>query len=193
MIGGRAVAESRRGSAGRSVASLADPSDPTSVPLVARAQARYVRMTPTKVRRVVDAVRGMDFEQAVAVLSFAPQTASEPVLKVVRSAAANLRVTGDKQQVRIEDGDLFISEAFVDEGPTLKRFRPRAQGRAYRIRKRTSHITVVVEPRPVKRASRPAGGGTTGATAKKTTGRTSASRATTAKSTAKTAQNRRAR
>ena len=127
--------------------------DPDAAPLTARAQARYVRMTPTKVRRVVDAVRGMDFEQAVAVLSFAPQTASEPVLKLVRSAAANLRVTGDKAQVRIEDADLFISEAFVDEGPSLKRFRPRAQGRAYRIRKRTSHITVVVEPRPTKAGS----------------------------------------
>ena len=128
--------------------------DPDAGPLTARAQARYVRMTPTKVRRVVDAVRGMDFEQAVAVLSFAPQTASEPVLKLVRSAAANLRVTGDKAQVRIEDADLFISEAFVDEGPSLKRFRPRAQGRAYRIRKRTSHITVVVEPRPIRAGSR---------------------------------------
>ena len=128
--------------------------DPDAEPLTARAKARYVRMTPTKVRRVVDAVRGMDFEQAVAVLSFAPQSASEPVLKLVRSAAANLRVTGDKQQVRIEDSDLFISEAFVDEGPTLKRFRPRAQGRAYRIRKRTSHITVVVQPRPTKAGSR---------------------------------------
>ena len=128
-------------------------------------------MTPTKVRRVVDAVRGMDVEQAVAVLSFAPQTASEPVLKVVRSAAANLRVTGDKQQVRIEDADLFISEAFVDEGPTLKRFRPRAQGRAYRIRKRTSHITVVVEPRPVKAGSRAAAGTGTRTATKKTTGR----------------------
>ena len=127
-----------------------------AAPLTARAQARFVRMTPSKVRRVVDAVRGMDFEQAVAVLSFAPQSASDPVLKVVRSAAANLRVTGEKQQMRIEDADLFISEAFVDEGPTLKRFRPRAQGRAYRIRKRTSHITVVVEPRPT-RAGRPSG------------------------------------
>jgi large subunit ribosomal protein L22 len=149
MTGGLAVAESGRRSTPRT-----STVDPDAAPLTARAQARYVRMTPTKVRRVVDAVRGMDFEQAVAVLSFAPQSASEPVLKVVRSAAANLRITGEKHQVRIEDADLFISEAFVDEGPTLKRFRPRAQGRAYRIRKRTSHITVVVEPRPTKARSR---------------------------------------
>jgi large subunit ribosomal protein L22 len=135
--------------------------DPDAEPLTARAQARYVRMAPTKVRRVVDAVRGMDLQEAVAVLSFAPQTASEPVLKVVRSAAANLRVTGESQQVRIEDADLFISEAFVDEGPTLKRFQPRAQGRAYRIRKRTSHITVVVELRPTRVARPSAARGTT--------------------------------
>jgi large subunit ribosomal protein L22 len=126
-------------------------------------------MTPSKVRRVVDAVRGMDFEQAVAVLSFAPQSASDPVLKVVRSAAANLRVTGEKQQVRIEDADLFISEAFVDEGPTLKRFRPRAQGRAYRIRKRTSHITVVVEPRPTRAGSRSSATARAGAQTRTTT------------------------
>ena len=140
-----------------------------AAPLTARAQARFVRMTPSKVRRVVDAVRGMDFEQAVAVLSFAPQSASDPVLKVVRSAAANLRVTGEKQQVRIEDADLFISAAFVDEGPTLKRFRPRAQGRAYRIRKRTSHITVVVEPRPTKTGTRSSGTARAGTQTRATT------------------------
>jgi large subunit ribosomal protein L22 len=111
---------------------------------VARAQARFVRVTPMKARRVVDLVRGMAAEEALAVLRFAPQSASEPVYKVVASAVANARFDADKHARRFDADRLVISEAFVDEGPTLKRFRPRAQGRAYRIRKRTCHITVVV-------------------------------------------------
>ncbi|WP_331271897.1 50S ribosomal protein L22 [Motilibacter aurantiacus] len=106
----------------------------------ALATARYVRMSPTKVRRVIDLIRGMDAEQALNVLRFAPQAASEPVGKVLASAMANAE--NNKQ---LDRATLRVSQAYADEGPTLKRFRPRAQGRAYRIRKRTSHITVVVE------------------------------------------------
>jgi len=108
----------------------------------ARAQARYVRTSPRKVRRVIDIVRGMKATDALDVLTFAPQAASEEVYKVLASAMANA-----EHNEGLSRDSLFIGEAFVDEGPTLKRFRPRAQGRAYRIRKRTSHITVVVESR----------------------------------------------
>jgi large subunit ribosomal protein L22 len=108
----------------------------------ALAQARHVRMTPMKTRRVVDLIRGMRADEALAILKFAPQAASEPVGKVLASAVANAE--NNKQ---LDPATLWVSQAYVDEGPTLKRFRPRAQGRAYRIRKRTSHITVVVESR----------------------------------------------
>ena len=104
--------------------------------------ARHVRMSPTKVRRVVDVVRGMDVAEALAVLRFAPQAASAPVYKVVASAAANAEQT---ENLRSEQ--LYISQAFVDEGVTLRRIRPRAKGSASRILKRASHITVVVEPK----------------------------------------------
>jgi large subunit ribosomal protein L22 len=116
----------------------------------ARAQARFVRVTPMKARRVVDVIRGMKGDEAVALLRFAPQGAAEPVRKVVESAMANAADT-----TGAAPDTLWVAEAYVDEGPTLKRFRPRAQGRAYRIRKRTSHITVVVESRvPAVRASK---------------------------------------
>jgi large subunit ribosomal protein L22 len=105
----------------------------------ARAKARYVRVTPRKARRVVDLIRGMPAEQAKAVLSFAPQSASDQIGKVLASAIANAEYTG-----RTTASSLVVSGAWVDEGPTLRRFRPRAQGRGYRINKRTSHITVVV-------------------------------------------------
>jgi large subunit ribosomal protein L22 len=104
----------------------------------ARAKARYVRVTPRKARRVVDLIRGLPADQAQAVLTFAPQSASDPVGKVLASAIANAG------QARLDTGSLVVSRAWVDEGPTLPRFRPRAQGRGYRIRKRSSHITVVV-------------------------------------------------
>jgi len=106
----------------------------------ARAKARYVRVTPRKARRVVDLIRGLPATEAQAVLEFAPQAASEPVGKVLASAIANADATGD----RTNRGMLWVHRAWVDEGPTLKRFRPRAQGRGYRINKRTSHITVIV-------------------------------------------------
>ncbi len=101
-----------------------------------------------KARRVVDLIRGMPADEAQAVLQFAPQAASEPVDKVLASAVANAEHNAERDSRRLDVADLVIAEAYVDEGPTLKRFRPRAQGRAFRIRKRTSHITVVVAPRP---------------------------------------------
>ncbi|GAA4139786.1 MULTISPECIES: 50S ribosomal protein L22 [Actinomadura] len=108
----------------------------------ARAQARYIRVTPRKARRVVDLIRGLPATEAQAVLRFAPQAASEPVGKVLASAIANA-----EHNFKLDTDTLVVSRAWVDEGPTLKRFRPRAQGRAYRINKRTSHITVVLESR----------------------------------------------
>ena len=108
------------------------------------AKVRNIRVTPQKARRIVDLVRGMQADKALAVLKFAPQSASEPIAKLVASAMANAKVTADKEGVFLHDQDLFMARAFVDEGITLKRFRPRAQGRAYRINKRTSHITVVL-------------------------------------------------
>lgn len=105
----------------------------------ARAIARHVRISPTKVRHVVDLIRGKRVEDAEAMLTLMPQNASKIVLKVVRSAAANAETN-----LELDRSALFISEAYVDQGPTLKRIRPRARGRADRIKKRTSHITVVV-------------------------------------------------
>lgn len=110
----------------------------------AMAKARYIRVTPQKARRVVNLIRGKHANEALAILKFAPQGASEPVSKVVASAIANARVIADRDSVALNEDKLFIAEAFVDEGPTMKRFRPRAQGRGFRIRKRTSHITVVI-------------------------------------------------
>jgi large subunit ribosomal protein L22 len=117
----------------------------------ARATARYVRMTPMKVRRVVDLIRGMEAREAMSVLQFAPQAASEPVAKVLASAVANA-----EHNHQLDPESLIVSVAYVDEGPTLKRFRPRAQGRAYRINKRTSHITVEVESIPARQETKPA-------------------------------------
>ena len=110
----------------------------------ARAVARHVRVTPQKARRVIDLIRGKQATDAVSVLKFAPQGAAEPILKVLESAIANARFKADAAAVRFDERDLIIASAFIDEGPTMKRFRPRAQGRAGRINKRTSHITVVV-------------------------------------------------
>ena len=100
------------------------------------ASARFVRMTPMKARRVVDMVRGLGVDDALALLQFAPQAASETVYKVLESAVANAEGTEG-----LDRGTLVVSKAMVDEGPTMKRWRPRAQGRASRINKRTSHIT----------------------------------------------------
>jgi large subunit ribosomal protein L22 len=118
----------------------------------ARAQARFVHVTPMKARRVVDLVRGVPADKALAILRFAPQSASEPVYKVLASAVANARHSAERRGERLDVEDLLVQSAYVDEGPTMKRFRPRAQGRAYRVRKRTSHITIVVAPRPEETA-----------------------------------------
>ena len=112
--------------------------------------ARYQRITPMKARRVTQMINGLPVDDALALLQFAPQSAAQTVYKVLESAIANAETTED-----LERADLVVSNTQVDEGPTMKRWRPRAQGRATRILKRTSHITVVVTPRPepVKPAS----------------------------------------
>jgi large subunit ribosomal protein L22 len=109
------------------------------------AKARFVRVSPTKARRVIDLVRGKTVEQALDILRWAPQAASEPVAKVIASAAANAQ-----NNEGLDPSTLVVATVYADEGPTAKRIRPRAQGRAFRIRKRTSHITVIVESRPSK-------------------------------------------
>ena len=118
---------------------MATKSDAVALP-GARAVARHVRVSPMKARRVVDLVRGLPAKEALTVLKFAPQAASEQVYKVLASAVANADARGG----RGDRGMLWVRRAWVDEGPTLKRFRPRAQGRGYRVLKRTSHITVIV-------------------------------------------------
>ena len=109
------------------------------------ARVRHIRVTPQKARRIVDVIRGKNAQEALAILKFAPQAASEPVYKLVASAIANARVKADNENLRLNEDELVIAKAFVDEGATLKRFRPRAQGRAFRINKRTSHITIVLQ------------------------------------------------
>lgn len=105
----------------------------------AKAIARYVRISPRKVRQVVDLIRGKKVNDALAILQFTPKGATEPVTKVLQSAVANAG-----HNYEMDTDILFVKEVFVDEGPTLKRIKPRAMGRADQIRKRTSHITVVV-------------------------------------------------
>ena len=110
----------------------------------AKAQARFVRVTPQKARRVVNVIRGRRALDAVDVLRFAPQGAAEPVRKLVESAIANAQYLADQAGERFDAEDLYIQAIYADEGPTMKRIQPRAQGRANQILKRTSHITVVV-------------------------------------------------
>jgi large subunit ribosomal protein L22 len=110
----------------------------------AQASVKHIRVTATKARRVVNLIRGKQATEALAILKFAPQGASEPVYKLVASAIANARVKADASNSYLDEQDLFISEAYVDEGTTLKRFQPRAQGRAFQILKRTSQITIKV-------------------------------------------------
>jgi large subunit ribosomal protein L22 len=106
----------------------------------ARAVARYVRTSPYKVREVLDLIRGHQVDRAQEILRFCERDAAILVSKVLASAVANAEHTD-----QIVSDDLYVSACFADEGPTLKRWRPRARGRATRIRKRTSHITVIVE------------------------------------------------
>ncbi|KJH72148.1 50S ribosomal protein L22 [Aliterella atlantica] len=112
-------------------------SDTTEV----KAIARYIRMSPFKVRRVLDQIRGRSYREALIVLEFMPYRACDPVLKVLRSAVANA-----EHNAGLNPAELTISQAYADQGPVLKRFQPRAQGRAYQIRKPTCHITVAVAP-----------------------------------------------
>ena len=105
----------------------------------AHAQAKYVRQSPYKVRRVLDLVRGLPVDEARVVLDFTNRRAAETIKKVLDSAVANA-----EHNHALDADELVVVEAYADEGPTLKRWRPRARGRATRIRKRTSHITIVV-------------------------------------------------
>jgi large subunit ribosomal protein L22 len=109
------------------------------------AKARFVRVSPRKARRVIDLVRGKSVADALDILRWAPQAASEPVAKVIASAAANAQNNNG-----LDPATLVVATVYADDGPTAKRIRPRAQGRAFRIRRQTSHITVVVESRPAK-------------------------------------------
>jgi large subunit ribosomal protein L22 len=104
-----------------------------------KATAKYIRMSPLKVRRVLDQIRGRTYRDALILLEFMPYRSCEPILKVLRSAAANA-----ENNEGMDRASLVISTAFADMGPSLKRFRPRAQGRAFQIRKPTCHITVAV-------------------------------------------------
>ena len=106
-----------------------------------KAIARYIRMSPFKVRRVLDQIRGISYREALIILEFMPYRACDPVRKVLRSAAANA-----EHNQGIDPATLVVSTAFADQGPCLPRYRPRAQGRAYKIRKPTCHITVAVAP-----------------------------------------------
>ena len=106
-----------------------------------KAIARYVRMSPYKVRRVLDQIRGRSYREALIILEFMPYKACDFILKVLRSAVANA-----EHNAGLDPTTLVVSKAYADGGPTLKRFRPRAQGRAYQIRKPTCHITVIVAP-----------------------------------------------
>ncbi len=108
----------------------------------ATAVARFVPISPTKARRVIDLVRGKSVAEALDILRWAPQSASEPVAKVIASAAANAQ-----NNAGLDASTLVVATIHADGGPTAKRIRPRAQGRAFRIRKRSSHITVIVESR----------------------------------------------
>ncbi|GBF79909.1 50S ribosomal protein L22 [Aphanothece sacrum] len=105
----------------------------------AKAIARYIRMSPFKVRRVLDQIRGRSYREALMILEFMPYRACEPIVKVLRSAAANA-----EHNQGLDRTTLVVSQAYADGGPSLKRFRPRAQGRAYQIRKPTCHITIAV-------------------------------------------------
>lgn len=110
-----------------------------------KAIARYIRMSPYKVRRVLDQIRGRSYRDALIILEFMPYRACEPVLNVLRSAVANA-----EHNAGLDPTKLIVSKAYADGGATLKRFRPRAQGRAYQIRKPTCHITVAVAEGPEK-------------------------------------------
>ncbi len=105
-----------------------------------KAVAKYIRMSPHKIRRVIDQIRGRSYQEALMILEFLPYAAGGPVWQVIHSAAANA-----KHNYGLDKKKLIVDEIFVDEGPKLKRIRPRAQGRAYKILKPTSHIQVILK------------------------------------------------
>ncbi len=113
----------------------------------AHAIARGVRMSPRKMRLVIDQIRGQDVNQAYSILQFSKKKASQSIDKVLRSAVANATHKADEAGEMLDVDQLYVSEAFVDEGRTLRRWRARAYGRATPVLKRSSHVTVVVEPR----------------------------------------------
>jgi large subunit ribosomal protein L22 len=169
-------------------------SAPTEFPY-AVAKARFVRVSPTKARRVINLVRGKSVSEALDILRWAPQAASLPVAKVIASAAANAQNNNG-----LDPATLVVASVCADDGPTAKRIRPRAQGRAFRIRRRTSHITVVVESRPTKdargsqsasaaraRRAQASKAAAAGAPAKKAAEKAPAKKATAAKAPAKKA------
>ncbi len=112
--------------------------------MIAKAHTRFVRVTPQKARRVMREVRGLSAAKALDLLAFAPQKPALPIRKTLVSALANAEQAARGKGVSFDVDQMVIVEAYVDEGPTMKRFRPRAQGRAARILKRTSHLTIVV-------------------------------------------------
>jgi large subunit ribosomal protein L22 len=105
----------------------------------ARAVSKYIRISPSKVRRVLRQIQGRSYKDALILLEFMPYSSCEPIIKTLRSAAANA-----KNNKGFDETKLIIKSAFTNQGPTMKRFRPRAQGRAYKILKATSHITIIV-------------------------------------------------
>lgn len=104
-----------------------------------QAVSKYIRMSPSKIRRVLRQIQGKTYQEALLLLEFMPYTSCEPIIKVLRSAAANA-----KNNFGFDETKLIVKSAFANQGPIMKRFRPRAQGRAYRIQKATSHITIIV-------------------------------------------------
>lgn len=111
----------------------------------ARAVAKDIRMSPRKMRLVIDEIRGKDVNEAYGILRFSKKAASEPIDECLRSAVANAVYQADQEGEVLDVDELVVSEAYVDEGSTLKRWRPRAFGRATTVRKRSSHVTIVVE------------------------------------------------
>ena len=111
----------------------------------AMAVAKYIRISPRKVRMVIDNIRGLDVDRAIDILEFTNRAAAKEIKKVVQAARAN--IISKNKDVKIDESRLYISRAFVDEGPTLKRFQPVSRGRAFRIKKRTCHIAVYVSER----------------------------------------------
>ena len=153
----------------------------------ATAKARFVHVSASKARRVIDLVRGKSVTEALDILRWAPQAASEPVAKAIASAAANAQNNDG-----LDPATLVVATVYADEGPTAKRIRPRAQGRAFRIRKRTSHITVIVESRPAKDKGAKGAASATAARARRAQGSKAAATKAPAKAPAKKASAKKA-